>query len=116
MTIQMIPNSRMRQEAVALKADTRLKEGKLEKEGEAVKVNESGKMSEGGKGAGLAVTESTRAAGETVRVSQARQAADIGPIAETGKDGRRWQPLPEAPKAEAEEKTVKGTAQGRDRS
>ena len=110
MTIQMIPNSRLRQEAVALKADTRLKEGKLEKEGEAVKVNESGK------GAGLAVTESTRAAGETVRVSQARQAADIGPIAETGKDGRRWQPLPEAPKAEAEEKTVKGTAQGRDRS
>ncbi len=40
------------------------------------------------KGAGLAVTESTRAAGETVRVSQARQAADIGPIAETGKDGK----------------------------
>ena len=111
MTIQMIPNSRLRQEAVALKADTRLKEGKLEKE-----VNESGKMSEGGKGAGLAVTESTRAAGETVRVSQARQAADIGPIAETGKDGRRWQPLPEAHKAEAEDKTVKGSAQGRDRS
>lgn len=88
MAIQMIPNSRLGQEAAALKADTGLKEGKPEKAGEAVKGKDSGTVSEGVKGGGLAGAESTRAAGETVRVSQARRAADIGQAAETGKDGK----------------------------
>ena len=89
MAIRMIPNSRLGQEAVVLKADTGLKEGKPEKAGEAVTIKESGKVSEGGtagKGGGLAVAESTGLSRETVRVGQARQAADIGQVAETGKD------------------------------
>ncbi len=85
MAIEMIPNSRMGQETAALKADTGLKEGVPEKEGEAVKLNESGKIGEGGKGNALAVTERVKAAGETVRVSQT---ADIGQVAESGKDGK----------------------------
>lgn len=79
MAIQMIPNSRLGQEAAALKA---------EKAGEAVKGKDSGTVSEGVKGGGLAGAESTGAAGETVRVSQARRAADVGQAAETGKDGK----------------------------
>ena len=89
MAIRMIPNSRLGQEAVVLKADTGLKEGEPEKAGEAVTIKESGKVSEGGtagKGGGLAVAESTGLSRETVRVGQARQAADIGQVAETGKD------------------------------
>ena len=88
MAIQMIPNSRLGQEAAALKAETGLKEGKPEKAGEAVKGKDSGTVSEGVKGGGLAGAESTGAAGETVRVSQARRAADIGQAAEIGKDGK----------------------------
>ena len=88
MTIQMIPNSRLGQEAAALKAETGVKEGKPEKAGEAVKGKDSGTVSEGVKGGGLAGAESTGAAGETVRVSQARRAADVGQAAETGKDGK----------------------------
>lgn len=91
MAIEMIPNSRLGQEAVTLKADTGLKEGKTEKAEESVKLNESGKVSEsgktgeGGKVDALAVAESAKAAGETVQVSQA---ADIGSVAESGKDGK----------------------------
>ena len=88
MAIQMIPNSRLGQEAVALKADTELKEGKSEKAGETVKGKDSGTVSEGVKGGGLAGAESTGAAGETVQVSQARRATDIGQAAEIGKDGK----------------------------
>lgn len=88
MAIVMIPNSRLGQEAVALKADTRLKEEKPEKAGEAVKVSEGEKAGDRVKGAGLAVAENDGAASETVRVSQARQAADTGPVAEPGKDGK----------------------------
>lgn len=94
MAIEMVPNSRLGQEAVALKADTGLKKGKPEKAGEAVKVNESGKVSEGEKagdgvkGDGVAVAESAGAAGEAVRVTQVRQASDTGPVAKPGKDGK----------------------------
>ncbi|NBI71977.1 hypothetical protein D3Z50_13070 [Clostridiaceae bacterium] len=88
MAIQMISNSRLGQEAAALKADTGLKEGKPEKAGEAVKGKDSGTVSEGVKGGGLAGAESTGAAGETVRVIQVRRAADLGQAAETGKDGK----------------------------
>ena len=36
----------------------------------------------------MAVAESAKAAGETVRVSQDGRAADLGQVAETGKDGK----------------------------
>lgn len=61
-----------------------IKEGKTEKAKEAVKLNER-KVSEGGQGDALAVAESAKTASETVQVSQA---ADIGSVAESGKDGK----------------------------